>query len=378
MKKKAAAAIIALCLITALTPSVSRAAVSPHFIAVNDTLLPFGDDTMPIISGGIIFVPHDIFSLAGVQASTSRDTGHVRLYAGTRRVDFYADWGVTEDQHENTLSWPPAQIFAGKIYVPLHQVCGFFDLSYTLIEAGRDVIPGTQIWVIRIISSVALTGSEFIALHRNNMIAAYNEYYGLPMDIEVTEEPAPDYSDVTIYLGFYDISAGGADEILDLLGAQPDGLHYACFFVSAGDIARNAGLIRRIYGNGHAVGVWLDEGTLEEYLETSALLFEATKIKTVLVSAEAPVGEDISDAGAYRLIFWGIQQDSEVGGMPGGTSEAPESSAIDSLPTEGGARMNLMLPCSDDTTSMLPLLLSHLRTYGYTVAGIVESILPVQ
>ena len=376
MAKKIASTIIALCLIAALAPTATRAAVSPHFMAVNDTLLAFGDDTMPIIIGGIIFVPHDVFALAGVRAATSGAPGHVRLYAGARRLDFFADWGVTEDQHENTLNWPPAHRHGGKIYVPLHQVCCFFDLSYTLIEVGRDVIPNAQIWVVRIISSAALTNESFVSLHRNEMAAAYEAHYGpAPSDGGEYEEPPPDYSDITIYLGFYDISAGAADEILDLLESQEGGMGRACFFVSAGEIAGNAGLIRKIYSSGHAVGIWLNEDTHEEYLEASALLFEAAKIKTVLVSS----AESFLEAASHELIYWPTQTCEECGGdIDVGTEETPGGAAIAGLPTESGARHNLMLPCSESTASTLPMLLAHLRSYGYTTEQIVEPAVPVQ
>jgi peptidoglycan/xylan/chitin deacetylase (PgdA/CDA1 family) len=39
------------------------------------------------------------------------------------------------------------------------------------------------------------------------------------------------------------------------LGGQSPPAYPSCFFASAGDIKKNAGLIREIYAGGHTVGI---------------------------------------------------------------------------------------------------------------------------
>ena len=232
MRKMNVAIIIALCLSIAFIPTVSHAAVSPHFVAVNDTLLTFSDSTMPYVSGGVILVPYEILSIVGIWSLSSAGFDYVQLYRGSTQVNFYAERGVTEDQYGNVLAWPTTQRARGKFYVPLIQVCDYFGMSCEIIEVGRDVIPNRQIWLIRIISGAALSSSDFIARYRSEMLSAYNEYYGFSQPASPTpseaspsppvEEPPPDYSDVTVYLSFNDVTAGGAGGVLEMLDAWGD------------------------------------------------------------------------------------------------------------------------------------------------------------
>ena len=372
MKKKTAIIIITLCLTWALMPSVSRAAVSPHFMAVNDTLLPFDGETMPFVSGGVILVPYTILPMAGVWSVSSGDLEQVRLYRGARQVDFFAGQGVTEDQHGDALDWPSARKVGGKLYVPLHQVCEYFNLDYELIEVGRSVIPNRQIWVVRIISGTALTSFDFVDQYRGDMVSAYYEYYSPPPPGETdsgppADETLPGYGDITVYLSFRDISAGSAERILYLLdaGAAP-GLP-ACFFVSADDIMENPGLIRKISGSGHAIGIWLESGAYEEYLYVSALLFEAAKVKAVLVSADEAEDAAIETAEAHGLLYWGASQGDNTS----------ESAVTDSIPTVSGERWSLRLDCSEDTASLLTGVLLFLRIYDYAVERVSETVAPV-
>ena len=412
MKKKIAVVIVALCLMAAIIPTVSRAEISPHFIAVNDTLLPFNDNTMPYVSGGLILVPYNILSMAGVWSAVSENLDQVKLYRGNLQVDFFAARGVTQDRYGNSLDWPAAMRIGTGFYVPLHQVCEYFSLRYELIEVGRSVIPNRQIWVVRIISGAALSSSDFVTQYRNNMIAAYNDYYASlssssPGDTSQPpeEETPPNYSDITIYLSFSDITAGSADRVLDLLDAGATSGYPSCFFVSEDDIVKNPGLIRKISAGGHTVGICLAEGTYEEYVKVSALLFEAAKIKTVLVTVcppetpaeensdddetpvdmvsddneEAPANElsdpaveaAIATADEYGLVYCGISWNF------GYEESNEEADVTENFPTNSGERWNLMFTCSESTASALPNVLTFLRVYDYSVSGIVETASPV-
>ena len=397
MKKKIIVIIVALCIIAAYTPEYSRAAISPHFIAINDTLLPFNDDTMPYVGEGSILVPYNILSMVDIWAIISAGFDQVQLHKGSKRVYFTIDENIIMDQDGNTLNWPSPQRIRGRYYVPLHQICAYFDLAYELIEVGRDVIPNTQIWLIRIITNASLSRSEFIAMYRNDMVSAYNEYYRLspsqPPGFEPPveeEEPPPDYSGVTIHLSFYDISAGGAESILDILESDAASGYPSCFFINSGDIIKNPGFIRMLYGAGYMIGIWLDKGTYEEYLATSALLYEAAKIKTVLVSAGDAEETAIRTANAHGLIYWGdlrrieIEDDAQDGdeaepvdsnaAVDEDDEAALESTLMATLPTNDGERGNLMQDCSEVTATILPEVLLVLQLYNYSVQKITETV----
>ena len=396
MKKRIAALVVVICIMEILMPTVSRAAVVPYFMAVNDVLLPFGDDTMPYVSGGEIFVPPGMLYYADVWSIASVDLEWVRLYRGSGKlIDFHTASGVTLDQDGEVLPWPTARRIGGRFYIPLYPVCEFFGLTPEIIDIDRSIIPQEQMRVIRITSVNSVNGQTFVGLNRNAIRTAYNEYYAPPPPPPVSpstvpspgvtgggggsvptvtptpsEEPPPTYGDVTIYLSFYNISAGGYDVLLELIEANASSDYRFCFFVSANDIYEDPGLVRMVSGSGHIIGIWLEEGTIEEYIETSELLFEAVKIRTILVSSEDEPGAESSLSGCGGLIYWGASQSL----MYDDTLSVEE--VTDLLPTESGVRQNLMSSCSVNAALMLSGILSYLREFEYRVEGITETVAP--
>ena len=390
VKKRIVAVILVVCVMSVLMPTITLAAVVPYFMAVNDTLLPFSYENMPYVTGGELYVPHGIFS--GVYVWSVASAEQVRIYTGADRfVDFYTASGVVEDQNGNILSWSPARRVGNRYYVPLQQVCDFFGLTYEIFDIGRDIIPQEQMRVIRIKAEgyIGLNVATFIGIHRDALKASYDEYYApstaspgasppsppatSPGETTPppTEEPPPKYNDVTIYHSFYNISDGGVKAILELLdaGAAPDSR--ACFFVSADDIRENIGLIRSISSSGHAIGIWLEKGTYDEYVETSALLFEAAKIKTVLVSADSKAEAQFEKSDKHEVIFWRISRSLAY------DDTFSVDTVTDMLPQDSGARRNLMASCSEFTALMLSGILSYLRENEYSVMRITETVAPM-
>ena len=385
MKRRIVALLIALILFTVFIPTVSNAVITPnYFIAVNDTLLPFGTDNMPYISSGEIFVPDKVLEGLGVYPISSVDWEFIRLYRGVSRyVDFYIASGIIEDQDGKTLYWPSARRVNRRFYVPLRQICDYFSLTYDIIEVPRDIIANEQMWIIRIISNASINNPTFVSLNRNLLRNAYNEYYApeptpLPPPPGTTPappppvEPPPNFSDVTIHLSFYGVSEESATGILDLLDIQAAYGYHSCFFVDAGDIRDNPGLIRRISGSGHTIGILLTEGTYEQYLEASALLFEVAKIKTVIVLADEAVLTDRSVTDESELILWESSQsliDYETQSVETITAAFPQAS---------GARQNLVFSCSENAAAILPGIISYLRETHYIIERITETVTPLR
>ena len=373
MKKKAIAIFAALCLMAVLSLQMSKAAISYHFLAVNDSLLPFRDDMMPYISGDRILVPHHIFAGAEVWSVESRGFEEVRLYSGTRQVDFFVESGITQNQFGAELPWPSPMIIGNKFYVPLHQVCEYFGLDYELIEVGRSVIPGRQIWIIRIVSEARLSSSEFVNRYRNELLASYEEYFPPPStDVSSppeTPEQLPEYTDVTIYLSFYGITPY-TEQILGMLGTSFQYGYRAIFYASASDIQNSPGIIRKIAGTGHSIGIWLEEGSYDEYLEASAVLFEAAKARTVLVASDS--ADAMETAESHGLVYHSA--DLSIGGeTPGTPTSLPPSpttaaAVTNSLPTTPNQSRHIRFACTETTIPILQGLLSHLYTYNYTLA----------
>ena len=375
------AVIVMLSLAFAFPPYFSHAAVTPYFIAVNDTLLPFTLDNMPFITGGEIFVPDRVFGGVDVWATNSVDREFVRLYSGINDyVDFHTGrGGVTEDQDGNILRWPQARRRGNRFYVPLRQVSEFFGFSFDVIEIPRRIIADEQLSVIRIYSRPIVNEPTFFGLNERAIRTAYAEYIAQSPQVtppigggdivpEPNEDPTPDYSDVTIHLSFYDISAGSAEGILNLLDIQEDSGFHAGFFVSKEDIIEDPGLIRRIAGSGHTLGIWLEYGTFEEYIAASDLLFEAAKIRTVLVAGYDEEDTALTMAQVRGLVYWGNSQNRFD------YEELTVSSVTEMLPQESGARMNLMFSCSEIAASILPGVYSYLRANEISVERITETV----
>jgi len=394
MKRRIFVILTALATITAITPVVSRAAVEPYFIAINDTLLEFSDDTMPYINGGDILIPVRVFEEKipddgglKVYAIGSDKVEQLRLYQGIARyVDFTTTPGraATRDQNGYALDWPPARRIDEKFYVPLKQVCGFFDLSYEIYNIRGDIIPAGQVQLIRIVSNAKINTPTFEGLNRNAIKEMYDRYYAppepspsqpsLPTAPPAELEILPDYSKITVHLSFYDISAGSTEGILDLLEIQAAFGYKACFFVSYADIASDPGLVRKIAGSGHSIGINLPEGTYEEYLKTSALLFEAAKIKTVLVRPGREGRYDrrrLTDARARWLMVWEDYTEADFYDTLSGET------ITDAISREEGSRQNIMLSCSDGAASALPGIIFFLKQNGYAIERISETVKPV-
>jgi hypothetical protein len=303
---------------------------------------------------------------------------------------------VTKDQNENTINWPAAHRVDTRFYVPLKEVCEFFGLTYDIIEVSRDIIPDEQMVVVRIKSSAAVYSDRaFIYLNRDALRTAYNDYYhpSPPSPTDTGSRPTgatpgvppPTYRDVTMYLSFYAVSGGSAVKVVDTLADTAGGFH-ACFFVSGDDIKADPGLIRHLAGSGHTLGLWLEEGTYDEYLRVSALLFEAAKVKTILVSAGvAETGGDDGEgtpdvpdvatiaremADVHGLLFWDATLRFETAeSLTGGITEA--------FPTIAGERGNLLLECSAVPVGLLPGILAHLSEFEYATGRISETTKPV-
>ena len=269
--------------------------------------------------------------------------------------------------------------------MPLNQVCDFFGLSYEVQAVGRDIISEEQMWIIRIRSSSGLPSLNwptFFGYYRDALRNAYNDYYAPPTPASPTspgdndqlappvDEPPQRYSDVTIHHSFYAISAGGADAILELLNLKQheSATDYRfCFFISESDISEDADIVRKIAGSGYPIGIWLDAGTMEEYLRTSALLYEAAKVKTVLVSSFINDESIFEAEGIDEVIYWNSNYSIAY------DDTFSVEAVTEMLPQESGERSNLIASCSDFTALMLVDILSYLVEREYIITGINET-----
>jgi hypothetical protein len=169
---------------------------------------------------------------------------------------------------------------------------------------------------------------------------------------------------VTVYLSFYKLSGDTFAEVLD----QLKGAGYRCsFFISADEIPENADLLRRAAGEGHTIGIWLKTGQYDEYLKAAGLLYEAAKLRTLLIAADT-AGTAEATADAHGLIYWRFTRRYD---------EAPSLSSVTSkLSVLDGSRDSISFACSNAALRTIGSLLLYLKDKEYDVRRIIETSMP--
>ena len=319
--KKALTALLCAALVLALLPAPAHALT---LTAVNDTILPVSDSTMPARLGGELYVPYGVFTRLGVAASSS--DGVLELSGNGVTLSFSPDEGYVYDQNLNSYS-TPAYNRNGTVYVPVKLCCGVFGLGYsTLTVAGETVL--------RVTDGSAQSDSAFTASNADTIQSAINTYNGVstpnngnngqttkpeeppipPVEEKPTQKPA------RVYLAFYGAPTAHTAEILDAL--QSAG-RKATFFLSA-DEAWTDDAVRRIAAEGHTLALLLkaDEKTAPDELiasltEANRRLAFLTGLTARLVTNETGCDKltqaqrDALTAAGYRL--WDTTLDSGDG-----------------------------------------------------------------
>ncbi len=138
----------------------------------------------------------------------------------------------------------------------------------------------------------------------------------------------------------------------------------AGFFLRAEDIRTSPETVRRLVAEGFSVGALLGGEPLAEYEEFSSLLFEAARVKTLLVSAEsAEYEEDVGGMAATAgLVYWDYDVDGVQGGA--GISYASMVTAYIEFRPE---RADVRIQCGERTDSCIASVLLFLQENSYTV-----------
>ena len=270
--KKLLSAVLCAALLLALLPAPARAVT---LTAVNDTLLPIDESTMPARMGGELYVPYSVFSSLGVR--TYSEDSVLNMSANGEVLSFSLDEGYTYDQNLNSYA-TPAYAYNGTVYVPVKLCCGKFGLGYsTLSVAGQTVL--------RVTDGSAQSDSGFVAAKSGEIESAIDAYYGVepepaepepyePAPEPVSPEPSvtepepepeppipeveeqPDQHPARVYLAFYGAPNDNTPAVLDAL--QSAGVK-ATFFLPVSDPAAwRDDLVRRLVAEGHTPALLLD------------------------------------------------------------------------------------------------------------------------
>ena len=372
MKRRIWALLCILCLcLTLFLPT--QAAGDVCFTSVNDTILPLTADSMPVWSGGVLYVPHTVFDMGstgisfGTNTSYNKSSGIVSIFNMHQMLVFDIENATCFDQHTGQTFSGRAIIRNGKAYVPAARVCTFFGLSapsYRMTEYG---------YLVRIKNSdAALDDETFIDAASNimsNRLRDYNQSLQ-PKPQEqtpvTTPQPVapsePEPTAVPTYLAFRcDTLQAGAD----IAAALEQKGHLGLFFFPAHEIAAQGDLIRRLLGCGHGVGILAEGGSAEQ---TLALLEEGrhaldTVARTRTFFALVPE-QHRQNASERGWVCW----DSSAEAIPDGTlsSYSLALTAVRALPKRG--RAYLLLDDSQHSANAIQSLLRQLDERNYTIS----------
>ena len=285
--------------------------------AVNDTLLPLSDSTMPTRLGGELYVPYSVFSSLGV--STSSEDNVLNLSYGGETLSFSTAEGYVYDQNLNSYS-PPAYDMNGTVYVPVKLCCGKFGLSYSTLSVYGET-------VLRITDGSASSDSAFASNQGSAIESAINAYNGVtpseptnpvepptqPVEPPIPEvEEQPTQKPSRVYLTFY--GAPTTDTTPAVLDALQSAGRLATFFLPTDTSTWPDDVIRRMAAEGHTIALLLDatdqtsaEDMLSALSAANDRLNFLTGLSTRIVSNESGCGKltqaqrDALTGAGYRL-----------------------------------------------------------------------------
>ena len=368
MKRRIWAMLCVVCLCLALFVP-TQASGDVCFTSVNDTVLPLTADSMPVWSGGILYVPYSVFDAGttgislGTNSIYSKTSGTVSVFNIHQMMVFDLEEGTCVDLHSGNKIQARAILRNGKAYLPAARVCSFFGLSapsYELTDYG---------YLVRIKSSdAALTDAQFIDAASNimsNRLRDYNQSLqaqtqpSTPTPPVSPQEPEP--MAVPTYLAFRcdTLQAGAA--IADTL--DQNGM-VGLFFFPAGEIGRQGDLIRRLLGCGHSVGILAEGGSSEQTLtlldEGSRALDAVAHTRTYFALVPEGHRQHATNDG------WVCWNDS-ITAVPDGSSSAYSHArtTVRTLPKKGSAYITM--DDSQFSADALTALLRQLRERKYTV-----------
>jgi len=267
---------------------------------------------------------------------------------------------VDQDKIEYGIS---AEKKNGLIYVPVNLVCRFFGINY-------ETIPADPAPVVRFYVGVYINQKTFLSLNKSDMEKYYDAYVGKDSSpgASSTSPTEPAHKIVTLFLSFNGLSSADFKKVLDKF----DQYRYkCCFFVSADEIASNAELLRRAAGTGYTIGLWLKDGTPDEYEKASSLLFEATKLRSILVSAGGEAAKTAeATAGSEGLVFW------EPTKSYNDSDKVTKGTVTGLLNALDSSRVSINMACTDGNVSLLSFLLDYLAQNNYIVKRITETTAP--
>ena len=309
MKRRAAVVLLAVLMALGLSTLSAAAGRSVYFLAVNDTVLPLSDETMPFWENGYLYIPSTIFAgdvykelEIGYIPNQSRQL--LVLYTAGKSLHFPLGESYAQDTSGNAY-YPGAVERNGIAFVPAALVAEFFDLSYSVTSVtGSGAVSsedrGWLVWLRQ--GSYNLTAAQFADAAVPQMRARYDQYVKsketqseeVPTVPEETEESFPGKS---VYLCLEASDGAQVEAVLDVLDAQSA---RAAFYCTEEFLNEEGGLLRRMAATGQTIGILADgEDPLEQVRRGNEALYAATCGKTRMVYCKDESGRSTLEQAGY-------------------------------------------------------------------------------
>lgn len=369
--------VLAVILAVGMFQPMPAAAANLYFTGINDSVAPLTSSSMPYWSGGTLYVPYTVFDAnqngvgvsLGLYTSYNHRSHIVTIFNLKQMLVFDLERGTCRDDMTGAAYDARAVMRYGKPYVPLYVVCSVFGLEYSYNQLSYI----SQGYLVRIKSADAvLDDGLFIDRAReliNNRLRDYTQSLSPAettptIPVSPSEPPEVDGSNVATYLAFRCESADGLSAILNTLDGTGQ---YALFFLAPQVIEEEGGLVRRILGTGHSVGILAWEGEKEALSRGRLALEELAHTRTTLAYVPDGARAGLEEQG---WVCWKETLYLEPGDSVGGTAFA--GTVLNRLGTRRRT-VYLTLEGSGNTARVLSALLRQLSSNHYTVAVPVET-----
>ena len=382
IRRRLPAFILTLVLCLGLFSPMPAAAADIYLTSLNDTLQPLTADTMPVWSGGTLYVPYSVFDSningtgvkLGMECSYERTANIVTLYNLQKMLVFDLNAGTCRNELTGELYNTRAITRNNRPYLPLGTVCDFFGLTYSY-----NAIP--QGYLVRIKSSaVVLSDAKFIDAAGDFINRRLREYYQSLSpstdtgSSDTSTTPVPDEEDESgstastrVYLAFLCEDSRSLGDILDALSDRA----FALFLLTPQVMEESPDLVRRILGTGHSVGVLAQGETLaqtRDLLEQGdALLGQIAHVQAT--TACVPDGQ----RSALEEEGW-VCWNETLSLTPSDTVGANTFASNTLRRLEGRTyRTYLSLPGNENTVRVLSTLLRSLENTDYILSVPMET-----
>lgn len=372
-----------------LMPAGMASSETVYQMAVNDRFLDMTAGTMPFRSEGVPYVPSIIFdqSVTGVRLGissfvTSSDTEYTLTVYGigaTLRFDLLR--GTCTEQGSGESLNMRAISRNGTVFVPVGGVCSYFGLRSSLTPTSY----GTLLRITNGQETYDTNKFIEVATATGRLQDRYNEYTKAQAGVTATAVPSqapaitatpvpsgggPDKQGVPLYLAFRCTDGAGLEGILDTLARS--GI-CGLFLFRPEDLAQRESQVRQVVGSGHAVGLLVPGGSLEEALSAleagGQYLARNLRLRTHTAAAEgaaAEVREALSQAGWACWV-------GNVNGLPDGRSPVGRGSVILEAAQARRGAVRITLDDGSAVPAVLSRILPHLLQEGYDIRPAVET-----